>query len=57
MFKITDDFFNAYRPGLALYGYNPLHLDDPIYKHGNNVLPVLSISSRVMSVQTIWPGE
>lgn len=32
MFKITDDFFNAYRPGIALYGYNPLRSDDSLYK-------------------------
>ena len=57
LFKITDDFFNAYRPWLALYGYNPLNTQDPLYKQGNNLLPVLSISSRVMSLQTVWPGE
>jgi alanine racemase len=55
MFKITDDFFNAYRPGLALYGYNPMTPQDPLYKHGNNLLPVISITSRVMSLQIIWP--
>ncbi len=53
--KITDEFFNAYRPGLALYGYNPLRPEDPFYKNGTPVLPILSISSRVMSLQTIWP--
>jgi alanine racemase len=57
MFKIKDDFFNAYRPGIALYGYNPLRSDDPLFKYGNNLLPVLSITSRVISLQTIWPGE
>ncbi|MCX6825226.1 MAG: alanine racemase [candidate division SR1 bacterium] len=57
MFKIKDEFFNAYRPGIALYGYNPLNPQDSLYKHGNNLLPVLSISSRVISLQTVWPGE
>jgi len=57
MFKINDEFFNAYRPWLALYGYNPLRIDDPLYKHGNNLLPMLSVTSRVISLQTIWPGE
>lgn len=57
MFKITDDFFNAYRPWLALYGYNPLSPQDLLYKHGNNVLPVISITSRVMSLQTVRPWE
>ena len=57
MFKINDEFFNAYRPGIALYGYNPLHPQDLLYKHGNNLLPALSITSRVMSLQTVRPGE
>ena len=57
IFKINDEFFNAYRPGIWLYGYNPLRADDLLYKHGNNLLPVLSVTSRVISLQTIWPGE
>ncbi len=57
MFKINDEFFNAYRPGIALYWYNPLRSDDPLFKHGNNLLPVLSVTSRVISLQTIRPGE
>ena len=57
MFKITDDFFNAYRPWLALYGYNPLHPQDQLYKHGDNLSPIISITSRVISLQTIWPGD
>jgi alanine racemase len=31
MLKLQDDFFNAYRPGLALYGYNPLPEEDSDY--------------------------
>ncbi|MEI8009269.1 MAG: hypothetical protein WCI00_08095 [bacterium] len=42
---------------MALYGYNPLDIQDSLYKHGNNLLPVLSITSRVMSLQTVRPGE
>lgn len=57
MFKINDEFFNAYRPWIALYGYNPLRSDDPMYKKWNNLLPVLSVTSRVISLQTIRPGE
>lgn len=55
MFKINDDFFNAYRPWIALYWYTPLRPEDPLYKQTNNLFPVLSITSRVMSLQTIWP--
>lgn len=57
LFKINDDFFNAYRPGIALYGYNPLQSKDVLYKQANTLLPILSITSRVISLQTIWPWE
>lgn len=57
MFKIDDDFFNAYRPWLALYGYNPFTPEDPLYKKWNNLLPALSVTSRIISLQTVWPGE
>jgi len=26
--KMKDDFFNSFRPGLAMYGYNPLDQAD-----------------------------
>ena len=32
MLKLQDDFFNAYRPWIALYGYNPLAEEDPDYE-------------------------
>lgn len=57
MIKMTDDFFNAYRPWIALYGYNPLSSEDPLYKKWMNLLPILSVTSRVISVQTIRPGQ
>lgn len=56
MFKIDDDFFNAYRPWLALYGYNPLAPEDAHYKKWNELSPVLSVTSRIISLQTVWPG-
>jgi alanine racemase len=31
LLKMEDDFFNAYRPGLALYGYNPLSPEDTCF--------------------------
>lgn len=57
MFKIDDEFFNAYRPWIALYGYNPFRTEDPLYKKWSNLFPVLSVTSRVISLQTVWPGE
>ncbi len=57
IFKLNDDFFNAYRPGIALYGYTPLSDQDSRYVLSKKLLPVLSITSRIISIQTIWPGE
>ena len=57
MFKIKDDFFNAYRPGLALYWYNPLDSQDSYYRLWKNLKPALSIVSRVVSIHTVWPWD
>jgi len=46
--KITDDFFNAYRPGIGLFGYNPLNSDDKAYVLGKKLKPAMTITSRVV---------
>lgn len=55
--KIRDWFFNSYRPGLALYWYNPLSKEDPFYEFGKKLLPALSVWSRVISKHLVWPGD
>jgi len=57
MVKVQDDFFNARRPGIAMYGYNPLSADDPDFKKLKNLKPALSVTSRIISTQIAWPGE
>lgn len=57
IFKIKEDFFNARRPGLAMYGYNPLDLEDPLYVKGKELRPALSVTSRVISLHEVWPWE
>lgn len=57
MFKIKEDFFNARRPGLAMYGYNPLDSEDPYFFLGKGLNPALSITSRVISLHEVWPGD
>ena len=57
MVKVHDDFFNARRPGIAMYGYNPLSSDDPDFKKLKNLKPALSVTSRIISTQIAWPGE
>jgi len=57
IFKIKEDFFNARRPGLAMYWYNPLEEGDEFYDLGKELLPSMSIVSRVVSLHEVWPGE
>ncbi len=57
MLKIKEDFFNARRPWLAMYGYNPLEEDDPYFFLGKELRPSFSVVSRVISLHEVWPGE
>ncbi len=57
MLKLQDDFFNACRPGIALYGYNPLLPSDEFYDKGRKLKPALSIKSRVVALQEIAQGQ
>lgn len=57
IFKMKEDFFNAWRPGLAMYGYNPLDKDDSLYEVGQKLKPALSVTSRIISLHQVWPGD
>ncbi|MDR0369168.1 MAG: alanine racemase [Candidatus Peribacteria bacterium] len=57
LLKMQDTFFNAYRPGLALYGYNPLSIDDPSFEIGEKLQPALSLSSIIISLNILSRGE
>lgn len=57
MLKINDEFFNAYRPGLWIYGYNPLRSDDKSYLLGKKLRPALTIISRVVWIHDLLPGD
>lgn len=57
LLKIEDDFFNSYRPGLALYGYNPLDKQDPKFDLWEELRPALSIFSRITSLHQLDAWE
>ncbi len=57
LMKIKDDFFNAFRPGLAMYGYNPLQESDENFAQWKKLKPALSISSRVTSLHDLQYGQ
>ena len=55
--KFQDEFFNACRPGIALYGYNPLSKKDKSYKLWEKLKPALDVYTTVVSVQEVKKGE
>ena len=57
MLKLQDDFFNAYRPGLALYGYNPLPEEDSDFDLWNKLQPALSLSSVITTINSVPYNE
>ncbi len=58
LLSINNKIFTAYRPGLALYGYNPFSSANRLESDIDKFLqPALKVSSQVMSVQNLSPGE
>ncbi len=55
--KVVDDFFNAWRPWFAFYGYNPLSCEDDAYKQWTKLLPAMTIASRIVAIQQVKAGE
>ena len=57
LFKIQDDFFNAYRPWLSLYWYSPLTEDDSYCKLVQKLKPALQIYSKITALHNILKGD
>ena len=55
--KIHDPLFTTSRTGLAMYGYNPLQSDDQYFWVYTWLQPALSLSTTIISIQHINPGE
>ena len=53
MLKMKDEFFNACRPGISIYGYNPLLPSDEFYDKGVKLKPALSIKSKIVAIQEV----
>ena len=66
MINFRESWFNAVRPGLILYGINPMGSRDPgsasiSYENGwqgvlSNLRPVLSFKTRVMQIRKVRKG-
>lgn len=57
VFALNDQRLNAFRPGLALYGYNPFSLTSAHYQSAEKLKPALQLLSTVVAVQKVLPGE
>lgn len=55
--KIQDPFFNAVRPGIIFYGYNPLTPEDPYYSNGVALRPALDLYTTITAIQETQSGE
>ena len=52
----TDEAGDICRPGLAVYGYNPMHGTSRA-EDGEGFLPVMGVSAPLMSVHSLKKGE
>lgn len=57
VFTVNHPRLNAFRPGLSLYGYNPFSSDSPYFLKANELKPALELFSKIISIQSLLPGE
>jgi len=50
-------YANAARVGLGVYGLNPLSRDHPQYRKFAKLKPVLSLTSRIIQINQLEPGD
>jgi len=54
---LSDNRLNAFRPGLAIYGYNPFTAESPHYQRAQNLCPALRLVTTIVSIQSLSSGE
>ncbi len=59
LFTLNDQRLNAFRPGLAFYGYSPFNgtMVNEISEKTKNLKPALEVFSKLMTIQKIESGE
>ncbi len=55
--KAKSKYANAFRPGIAIYGINPLSEDDPNHDVMGGVQPAMRLLSKVTKIRTLRAGE
>jgi len=53
LLKMDDSFFNAFRPGIVLYGINPLEPSDLYSQKGIPLVPAMRITTRITGFQDL----
>ncbi|MDD3285434.1 MAG: alanine racemase [Patescibacteria group bacterium] len=57
VFALSDKRLSAFRPGLAIYGYNPFSPESPHYQRAQNLRPALRLITTIVSIQSLSGGE
>lgn len=56
-FFLSNPKLNAFRCGLAFYGYNPFPAENPYHEAAKALMPALKVTSQVVALQDIESGE
>ena len=57
IFTLKHPKLNAYRGGIALYGYNMFSSDHPSYESANKLKPALRLLSTISAMQNLKAGD
>jgi alanine racemase len=58
LLSLRNKLLTAYRPGLALYGYNPFSdSEESEFEKNKRLQPALKVISRIVSIQRVLPDE
>jgi len=57
VFILDNKRLNAFRVGLGFYGYNIFNKNQPDYKRAQELKPALRVTSEVVVVQDLEPGD
>ena len=55
--KITSEYANSIRIGMALYGINPLAVTDKYYEKLNTLKPALTLTSTITKIVQLKAGD
>jgi alanine racemase len=55
--KVHSEHANAFRPGIAIYGVNPLTTADPKHEIMDQIKPAMRLVSTVTKIRHLKPGD